>query len=79
MSGHTIVVYEVCLSLRRLVVKHSAQLHLLDWDIVYNIIDAVQQHLAQLQQVCVLKLPWHLDQSESFILTNQSALFSPFS
>ena len=51
MSGHTIVVYEVCLSLRRLIVKHSAQIHLLEWDMVYNIIDAVQRHIAQLQQV----------------------------
>ena len=51
MSCHTIVVYEVCLSLRRLIVKHSAQIHLLEWDMVYNIIDAVQRHIAQLQQV----------------------------
>ena len=50
-SGHTIVVYEVCLSLRRMVQKHSAQLHLLEWELVYDTVVAIQQHMVQLAQV----------------------------
>ena len=50
-SGHTIVVYEVCLSLRRLVQKYSSQLYLLGWELVYDTMAAIQQHIVQLAQV----------------------------
>ncbi len=50
-SEHTIVVYEVALSLSRLVRRFSAQLHPLEWELAYDIMEAIQLHIGRLRQV----------------------------
>ena len=45
LSGHTIVVYEVALSLGRLVRTHPHQLHPLEWDAIYDIMNCIQEHM----------------------------------
>ena len=50
---HTIVVYEVVLSLLRLVRKYAHSLHCAEWDVIYSILSNVQRHAAELD----LKLP----------------------
>ena len=47
LSGHTIVVYEVALSLCRLVRTQSQQLHPLEWDAIYDIMNCIQDHMTQ--------------------------------
>ena len=42
LSGHTIVVYEAALSLGRLVRCYSAELHPLEWDLIYAALEAMQ-------------------------------------
>lgn len=51
LAGHTIVVYEVALSLHRLVRRYSEQLSHLEWEMVYAILRATQQHLLQANEV----------------------------
>ena len=51
LSGHTIVVYEVALSLSRLVRKYALQLHPLEWELAYDIMEAIQLHIGELQRV----------------------------
>lgn len=55
LSGHTIVVYEVALSVSRLVRKHAPLLHPLEWDLIYSSLAAIQDHLDQLLQVRTVK------------------------
>ncbi len=49
LSGHTIVVYEVSLSLLRLVRAHAHQLRPLEWEAVYDTVAAVQGHVTHLE------------------------------
>ena len=51
LSGHTIVVYEVALSLSRLVRTHPHKLHPLEWDGIYDIMNCMQDHMTQVQAV----------------------------
>ncbi len=51
MSGHTIVVYEVSLSLLRLVRAHAHQLCPLEWEAVYDTVAAIQDHVTCLEGV----------------------------
>lgn len=51
LSGHTIVVYEVALSLSRLVRTHPQELHPLEWDAIYDIMNCIQSHMTQIQAV----------------------------
>jgi len=46
LSGHTIVVYEVSLSLLRLMRAHPHRLHPLEWDAIYDTLDAVLGHMS---------------------------------
>ena len=48
LSGHTIVVYEVALSLSRLVRTHPLELHPLEWDAIYDIMNCIQGHMTQI-------------------------------
>ena len=50
LSNHTIVVFEVALSLSRLIRTYSSSLHPLEWDSIYDIMAVVQRHLTLLQQ-----------------------------
>ena len=45
LSNHTIVVFEVALSIRRLVRTYSQAFHPLEWDLIYDIMGVVQRHL----------------------------------
>ncbi len=45
------MVYEISLSLLRLVRAHVHKLHPLEWEAVYDIIAAVQSHVTQLEGV----------------------------
>ena len=49
--GHTIVVYEVALSLLRLVRHYASRLDQREWETVYIILHATQLHLSQAAQV----------------------------
>ena len=49
LSGHTIVVYEVALSLSRLVRTYPLELHPLEWDAIYDIMNCIQGHMTQIQ------------------------------
>lgn len=49
-SGHTIVVYEVALSLSRLIRTHSEHLHQTEWECIYDIMLAIQEHMIQQQK-----------------------------
>ena len=51
LSGHTIVVYEVALSVLRLVRYYSSHLDQREWEVVHRILHATQHHLTQAQQV----------------------------
>ena len=59
LSGHTIVVYEVVLSVHRLVRRYSGQLSHLEWEMVYGILRATQQHLQQANEVSQGTV-WHV-------------------
>lgn len=50
-SGHTIVVYEVALSVLRLVRHYAPNLEDREWEVVHRILHSTQQHLIQGQQV----------------------------
>ena len=50
-SGHTIVVFEVCLSLSRLVRTHARRLAPLEWSAIFAIMEGVQRHLAEVSRV----------------------------
>uniref|UniRef100_A0A1X7VTP7 Rap-GAP domain-containing protein n=1 Tax=Amphimedon queenslandica TaxID=400682 RepID=A0A1X7VTP7_AMPQE len=45
---HTIVIYEIALSLLRLVRTYSSLFHSTEWDCVYYMLDHIQAHLVQL-------------------------------
>ena len=51
LSGHTLVVYEVALSLQRLVRTSSGQLRPPDWALLYSTLAAILHHLQQLKKV----------------------------
>ena len=46
--GHTIVVYEIVLSLLRLIRTYAHSLHSAEWDMIYSILGVVQLHAARL-------------------------------
>lgn len=50
LSHQTLVVFEAVLSLRRLVRAYSQDLHLLEWESVYEIMRGIQAHLCLLKQ-----------------------------
>lgn len=50
-SGHTIVVYEVALSVLRLVRHYASSLEDREWEVVFRILHSTQYHLTQAQQV----------------------------
>lgn len=50
-SGHTIVVYEVALSVLRLVRHYASSLEDREWEVVFRILHSTQHHLTQAQQV----------------------------
>ena len=45
LSNHTIVVFEVTLSLNRLIRTYPQALHPVEWDCIYDIMAAIQHHL----------------------------------
>ena len=53
LLGHTLVVYEVALSLHRLVRMSHDQLQPPDWSLVYQTLSSILQHLLQLKTVRV--------------------------
>ena len=71
---HTIVLYEIALSMQRLVRKYAHSLETMDWDSIYVILEAVQSHahhhftdqpnhvlvqvLSSLAQFCEVILPF---------------------
>ena len=50
-SGHTIVVYEVALSVLRLVRHYAPHLETREWEAVHRILRATHHHLTEAQQV----------------------------
>ncbi len=50
LSNHTIVVFEVTLSLHRLIRAYPQDLHPIEWDCIYDIMAAIQDHLRLLGQ-----------------------------
>lgn len=47
---HTIVIYEVILSLKRLILKYYLTLQSMEWDIIYDILLNIKQHVKSLKQ-----------------------------
>ena len=45
---HTIVIYEITLSMLRLVRTHSHSLQSMEWDLVYDIISNIKDHVKNL-------------------------------
>ena len=63
MSGceHTIVVYEIVLSLQRLIRKYAHSLHCAEWDVIYAILGNVQDHAIRVHDASPLvKVSPHL-------------------
>lgn len=50
LSNQTLVVFEAALSLRRLVRTYARDLHLLEWESIYDIMGGIQAHLHLLKQ-----------------------------
>ena len=48
-SNHTIVIFEVALSLNRLIRTYSIHLQPLEWDAIYDIMAAIQNHIKLLR------------------------------
>jgi tuberous sclerosis protein 2 len=47
LSGHTLVIYEVTLSVLRLVRHYSSRLGPREWEMIFHILHATQRHLSQ--------------------------------
>nr|XP_045602485.1 tuberin-like [Procambarus clarkii] len=81
-NGHVLVVYEVALSIQKLVSKMYMELHLSSWEIVLDTLSKLFEHTDFLQESSVLRLLDHLAQGVDPLrphwLANLSTLLNQF-